>query len=413
MIHIISKEQCCGCNACVQKCPSKCVTMHEDEEGFMYPVVDENRCIDCHLCEKVCPVINQGLSKDPSVCLAVKNGDEEVRMKSSSGGFFSLVAEQIISEGGVVFGASFNEKWTVVHRYTESRLGIAQFRGSKYVQSSIGTTFIQAEKFLRQGRKVLFSGTPCQISALRLYLGKEYDNLLCVDFVCHGVPSPGVFRWYLQETINNNVRGTLKNSVSLSPIHSIPKGDVHVPFGMEIMDIHFRDKREGWKKFSFALQLAEASAEGKKNTVSLSANCQSNTFLKGFLCDLYLRPSCYKCPCKHFKSGSDITMADFWGQEYTFPDFDNDKGVSAVFPNTEKGVKYVECVSRVADITERPFADFLSFNPSVFGSSQIKNERVRFWKLPQKYSLERRIYKACQPTLKKRLLHKIKYFLHL
>lgn len=338
MINIKSKEDCCGCSACAQRCPKQCIKMLEDEEGFLYPKVDETKCINCHLCEKVCPVANQAESRMPIDSYAAYNMDDGVRKDSSSGGVFTLLAEKVIAEGGVVLGATWNEKWQVVHTYTETKEGIAQFRGSKYIQSIIGETYKQAETFLKSGRKVLYSGTPCQIAGLRLFLRKEYDNLLTIDFICHGVPSPGVFRWYLQEEITNYAaRKGRKNTVSFLPIHSIPEGDVLMPEGLSIKGIRFRDKCSGWKKYSFVLLLAEASAEGKQNSVSLSYTLEQNSFLKGFLNDLYLRPSCHKCPAKSLKSGSDITIADYWGYKDTPNITDTDEGISAVLINTVKG----------------------------------------------------------------------------
>lgn len=202
MIEIRDKRDCCGCNACVQKCPRQCIEQFEDAEGFVYPRVDKARCIGCGLCEKVCPVIDQNPESKPLQVLAGWNGNEEIRMQSSSGGVFTLLAEQIIGRGGVVFGARFNENWEVVHGYTESMDGLAAFRGSKYVQSRIGEAFRQAGAFLQQGREVLFTGTPCQIAGLHRFLGKEYGNLFTIDIVCHGVPSPGVWK--------NTWRGSLQ-----------------------------------------------------------------------------------------------------------------------------------------------------------------------------------------------------------
>lgn len=338
MINIKRKEDCCGCSACAQRCPKQCIKVVEDCEGFLYPKVDETKCINCHLCEKVCPVVHQAEPRMPMESYAAYNMDNIVRKDSSSGGVFTLLSEKVIDEGGVVFGATWNEKWQVVHTYTETKEGIIQFRGSKYVQSIIGETYKQAEAFLKSGRKVLFSGTPCQIAGLRLFLRMEYENLLTVDFICHGVPSPGVFRWYLQEEINNYAtRKGRKNTVSFLPIHSIPKGDVLMPEGLSINGIRFRDKCSGWKKFSFVLLLAEASADGKQNSVSLSYTLEQNSFLKGFLNDLYLRPSCHKCPAKSLKSGSDITIADYWGYKDTTNIIDTDEGISAVLINTVKG----------------------------------------------------------------------------
>ena len=211
MIEIKEKAFCCGCNACVQRCPKQCISMHEDEEGFLYPRVDKTICIECGLCEKVCPVINQNEPRKPLKVYAAYNKDEKIRRESSSGGVFTAIAEQVIDEGGIVFGACFDENWEVKHDYTETKEGLKAFRGSKYVQSRIKDNYQKAEHYLKEGRKVLFSGTPCQIAGLKKYLCKEYENLLTVDFICHGVPSPKVWRMYLNETI---ARQCGKNTVS-------------------------------------------------------------------------------------------------------------------------------------------------------------------------------------------------------
>ena len=230
MIHIESKELCCGCNACFQVCPKHCISMNEDKEGFLYPCVDVNICIDCHLCEKVCPVINQKEHHTPVGVYAAKNKDEEARMKSSSGGVFILLAEKILSEKGVVFGARFDQNWEVVHDFAEDLKGVVEFQGSKYVQSRVGDSYKNAEEFLKQGKRVLFTGTPCQVAGLRLFLRKEYENLLTVDFVCHGVPSPKVWRMYLKEILNSPKGSVGKNSVLLSEIPSRYSGRTKIRF---------------------------------------------------------------------------------------------------------------------------------------------------------------------------------------
>lgn len=189
MIHIEDKSRCCGCAACMQRCPKLCITMSEDEEGFLYPKVDVSLCIDCGLCEKTCPVINQDEPHEPFAVYAAKNKDEKTRRESSSGGIFTMLAEQTIKSGGVVFGAKFNEQWEVEHGGVETIDDLAALRGSKYLQSRIGETYQEAERFLKEGREVLFSGTPCQIAGLKKYLRKDYPALLTVDVICHGAPS--------------------------------------------------------------------------------------------------------------------------------------------------------------------------------------------------------------------------------
>lgn len=339
MIDIQDKHFCVGCNACVQICPKHCITMKEDEEGFLYPHVNKQYCIDCKLCERTCPVIHQNQDRIPLKIFAAVNPDEEVRLKSSSGGVFAVLAEQVVSIGGVVFGARFNERWEVVHDYVETSAGLSVFLQSKYTQSYIGNSFIQAKDFLKQGRIVLFSGTPCQISGLLRFLRKDYDNLITVDVLCHGVPSPGVWRWYLTEECEKNARQGVKNSVSRPLISSIPeRNSTNAEILRSISRVSFRDKITGWKKYSFTLEFSEASGRGEKNTVSRSMNIRENPYMIGFLSDWYLRYSCYQCPTRGFRSGSDITLADFWG----YPSHDDDKGLTAMAINTEKGSKFTK-----------------------------------------------------------------------
>lgn len=339
MIHITDKKNCCGCSACVQRCPKQCIRLEEDTEGFLYPQVDEETCIKCGLCEKVCPILNQADKLSVLEVLAVKNPDDEERMNSSSGGVFLPLAREVINQGGVVFGAVYDESWEVHHVYAEKIEDVYPMMGSKYLQSKIGNSFKDAERFLKQGREVLFVGSPCQIAGLRTYLrSKQYPNLLAVDFLCHGVPSPGVWRRYLAETYGgydakeqSRLQATAgKNSVLLSSLNATS------PIG----DIKFRDKREsGWKKFRFVVRQKSAS-KADQNTVLSSDIHYMNPFMQGFLSDIYLRPSCYACKCKNGVNHSDMTIADFWGINQSAPEFDDDKGVGLVLLNTEKGEEY-------------------------------------------------------------------------
>ena len=411
MIKILNKQDCCGCSACVQRCPKQCITLHEDEEGFLYPKVDMETCIDCGLCEKVCPVLHQAEERVPLEVFAAKNPNEEIRYESSSGGIFTLLAEQTINAGGVVFGVKWNEHFEAVHAYTETKEGLAAFRGSKYVQSQVGETFRQVEQFLKQGRHVLYSGTPCQITSLKLYLRKEYENLLTVDIICHGAPSPGVFRWYLSEEIAQEAARQSGEKIqfrSSLPIPSIAKADVLArEQGFEIEDIRFRDKRVGWKKYSFVLSLkplSKVTTAGEKNSVSLSYTLHENTFMKGFLRNIYLRPSCYACPAKSGKSGSDITLADYWGIQHLMPEFDDDCGVSALTINTEKGQKAMKTIGAV--IYSAPYEDLCTKNPSLLHSCGIPVNRSRFFATSKK-GFHRRIDDISRVPLKQRIKAKV------
>lgn len=304
MIDIIDKQSCCGCGACVQRCPKQCITLREDNEGFLYPHVYQDLCIDCGLCEKVCPVINPYEAHEPLHTLAANNKNDEVRLKSSSGGIFSVLAEKIIGEGGVVFGARFDDQWQVVIDYAETLDGIVTFRGSKYLQASTGDTFTKCEDFLKAGRKVMYTGSPCQIAGLKHFLRKEYDNLLLVDFGCHGVPSPKVWRMYLDEIVGSR----------------------------DINSTCMRAKQNGWRKFNF-----EISFNRDNNTILLSSPASENDYMRAFLRNLILRPSCHNCKAKECRSHSDITIADYWGIWDVAPEMFDDMGTGLVLIHTEKG----------------------------------------------------------------------------
>lgn len=366
MITITNKSKCCGCNACVQACPKQCIEMHEDDEGFLYPRVDTTRCIDCGKCEKVCPVINQAEPHQPINVYAAINPDEEIRCQSSSGGIFTLLAEQTIKEGGVVFGARFDESWQVTHDYTESIEGIAPLRGSKYVQSRIGDTYLKAEAFLKQGRKVLFTGTPCQIAGLKHYLHKEYDNLLTIEVICHGTPSPLIWKRYLHE----------------------------VSQGEKVTNVNFRDKVSGWKTYSITIQ-------GNKGNIHQTPYPQ-DPFMRGFLSDIYLRPSCYACPAKSGKSGADITLGDFWGIDKTSPSIDDNKGCSLVMAISSTGLTHCQ---QATLLSEASYEQALSYNPSIEHSVSIPTNRKFFFYLIKK---GRNLHKAINTCFSASLPNRIR-----
>lgn len=361
MIKISDKSKCCGCNACVQRCPRQCIKMHEDAEGFLYPEVDESGCNNCDLCEKVCPMLNRNEPQQPISVYAAKNNDEEQRLRSSSGGIFILLAKRIISQGGVVFGARFDEKWEVEHCYAETLEECTPLMRSKYVQSRIGNCYVEAERFLKQGRKVLFVGTSCQIAGLHKFLRKVYDNLLTVDFICHGVPSPGVWRNYLEEIKSSRSEAAGKNTV--------------------LTDITFREKQLGgysWGKYGFVV--LKSPTEGDKKSVLLSSTFQDNVYMKAFLGNFILRPSCYSCVAKQGESGADITIADFWGINEFHPEFNDDKGVGLVFIHTNNGAEAWEQISAQLTTLSTTVEDATKHNSSYLNSVGIPPKREIFWK---------------------------------
>lgn len=358
-------NKCCGCSACVNKCPKQCISMKIDEEGFLYPHIDTKNCIKCGFCEKVCFSLKR-ISEDfdserlPLKTFAGYNRVENIRRNSSSGGIFTAIAEYVINKGGVVFGARFDDNWEVIHDYVETIDDLSKFRGSKYVQSIIGDTYKKAELFLKQGRLVLFSGSPCHISGLRSFLQKDYTNLLLVDFLCHGVPSPGVWKWYLK-----NLRIDERRKSSLFPVlFPLPK----------ITNIEFRNKDNGWERYNFILEFED----NKNNQSTLSSVFSDNPFMKVFLSNIILRPSCYNCLSRKGSSGSDITIGDLWGADNIVPEINDDKGLSLLLVNTEFGKKIIERLNIVCQ--EIDFSAAIVFNPVWKISCQKHQNRDAFFK---------------------------------
>lgn len=368
MIQIIHKKDCCGCQACVQRCPKQCISMLEDEEGFLYPRVNASLCIDCGLCEKVCPELNPLEPREPLEIMAAKNMNEEERIQSSSGGIFFLLAKAVLARGGVVFGALYDKQWEVVISYTERFDEVRAMMGSKYLQARVESAFQDAERILKEGREVLFSGSPCQIAALHRYLRKDYNNLLTLDFICHGVPSPGVWRCYLQEEVYPSAQRAAKKIQSPSSLSTMPL----------LESIAYRDKKmAGWEKFSFVVRLKSAFKVGK-NSVLLSDIHYENPYMRGFLADIYLRPSCYHCKAKSGSGHSDITVADFWGVRQIMPDFYDDKGVGLVLISTEKGKAIFDTLP--IEVRKTSFKEAISFNPAYTKSALPHRKRAAFYK---------------------------------
>ena len=316
MIKITNKLLCCGCSACVQKCPTQCISLREDSEGFCYPIADDSKCIHCGMCIKICP-FNQKQHKTRMPVsvksFAVKNHKPEIRRKSSSGGTFLALAKLVIERGGVVFGAIYNSQWEVCITGSENIDSVYRMMGSKYVQARVGDSYRKAEDFLKQGREVLFSGTPCQITGLRSFLQKDYPNLLTVDVLCHGVPSPGIWRRYLSEVIAH----------------------CNCSF-KDISGITFRSKKSPytWQQYGIEIYTSEEK-------VLFSEMYQQNIYMHGFIDNLILRPSCYRCMQKKRKLHGDITLGDFWGIHMLLPEFEDSLGVGLVLASSTKGVEFL------------------------------------------------------------------------
>lgn len=306
--------------------------MQADDEGFLYPHVDGDACIGCKRCEKACPALSPLEDHRPLKTFAAMHTQLEIRRESSSGGVFTLLAEQVLAKGGIVFAARFDDQWQVVHAKAEKSEDLHYFRGSKYVQSKIGTCYAEALDCLKQGRKVMFVGTPCQIAGLHQFIAqrsnpraehleKPYD-LLTVDFICHGVPSPAVWQWYVDRQAASIARKTLAGRF----FYWRDKRSF-------VRQVEFRNKANGWKQFGMVF---------KTKGATYSQIHRQDAYMKAFLDNYSLRPSCYQCKIKYGRSHSDITLADFWNVHRVTDQFDDDQGTSLVLVNTSKGLEHFE-----------------------------------------------------------------------
>lgn len=283
--------------------------MQADNDGFNYPSLVRENCTQCGACYKQCPQCDKNEKKIGKFiqAFAAYNLDEEQRLKSTSGGVFSLIAREIIYRGGVVFGAEFSERWDVQHSFAEDMDGVGRFYGSKYVQSDVRCSYKDAEDFLKDGRWVLFSGTPCQIAGLKSYLKKDYSTLITVDLVCHGVPSPKLWQEFLHDEKNIHYR--------------------------EIVNIWFRSKVNGWKNASLQVNYKRSFNEIERKIFKFGEDSYTKLFDRG----ISLRPSCYVCQYRRVEHPADITLGDCWHYEYLCPGMFDDKGLSIIMTQTGKG----------------------------------------------------------------------------
>lgn len=300
MPRLAERNRCTGCTACASACPKNCISMEGDENGFLYPVVDEGACVHCGLCEESCPLLSpRPKSMNLPRAYAAYSKDEGVRLQSSSGGVFTELAKAVLSQGGIVYGAAYDESFRVVHRGIENERDLAALRGAKYAQSDLGDTFLQVKNRLKTGQIVLFSGTPCQVAGLRAFLREDYVNLIAIDFVCHSVPSPLAWTTYL---------------------HSLG----------EVKTVNLRAKDTGWSRYGYCHKVV--TEQGTR----LIPNGES-PYMKLFVEGCISREACEACPFKGYSRCSDLTLGDFWGIWNVDPEMDDNKGTSVVLCQSERG----------------------------------------------------------------------------
>lgn len=346
MLPYKAKELCTGCTACMNICPHDAISMQPDKEGFLYPITDEELCNDCSLCQTICPFQDgyriSGNFEQPLV-YATKHKEDNVRINSSSGGMFTAISDYILCNNGVIYGVAFDEQFRVCHQKAEHPEERNKFRGSKYVQSDLNGVFADIKNELKKGRKVLFTGTPCQTAGLSAYLLKSYENLYLCDIVCHGVPSPLIFKDYIKYCEYKN-----KSSIK---------------------EYYCRFKGNGWHSHTEKA----VYANGKEDSTSLL----SQSYKAFFHSRMILRPSCHYCRFTNFYRPSDITIADFWGIEKNMPDFDDNIGTSLVLINSSKGMDLFDNIKDQILYKKSNTTDCLQ--PNLRQPSKPSPLREQFW----------------------------------
>ncbi len=373
MIRIEKKQNCSGCGACATICPKNCIQMVPDEEGFLYPKVDEENCINCERCVSVCPVLNKKGIINSTIAYAVINNDENIRMQSSSGGVFTLISKLVLKQEGVVFGAAFDKDFELRHISVDNLEDLYKLRGSKYLQSQVGDAYERVKDCLEQGRLVYFTGTPCQVEGLRSFLGRDYENLITSDVVCHGVPSPNVWRFYLE---NQQKKACSK-----------------------ITEVSFRDKKCGWGRFSVRVRFSN-------NTEYIQIHSK-DLYMKSFLSNLCLRPSCYSCSFKSINRCSDFTLADFWGIENVAPEMNDEKGTSLLLVNTDKGAQIFEQLKSEITFKQIELEQAIKHNLSAIRSVDKPKNRDKFMRRISAESFDKIVYKFSKPSIFNRLKLKV------
>lgn len=356
-IRILPEERCCGCAACFNSCPVNAIEMKENEDGFLYPFVKEEICINCGKCVRACPELTPEFSNRKEPACYAAYAEDAIRMNSSSGGIFTLLAEKVLEKGGYVCGVVMDENFSAVHRIIHTKEELAKMRGSKYVQSRVGTSYRDVKKLLDEGKQVLFSGVPCQVAGLKGFLHREYENLLTIDVVCHGVPSPGVFRKYRTEK-----------------------------YGNQLADFQFRTK-----EFGHNCNHCIATLKNGKRVVG---NRENDAYERAFHSSLMLRSSCGECSFAPAPRQGDLTLGDFWNIEKYNPAFPDPKGISLVLLNSAKGERAWEDIRSRLKFCESVPAEFTLKHNRFRSKIRIPEGRERFFEENRRNSFKKAVEMA-------------------
>lgn len=374
MTKRIKCEGCTGCSVCANVCPKKAIKMEKNSEGFLYPKIDESKCINCGVCGKKCPVINSKQNEAMNECYMGYALNSSIQYNSSSGGIFTIIANYVIDNGGIVIGAAFDDKNKLSHIPVTKKDDLHKLRGAKYLQSDMGNILEYIKENIKE-KKILFVGTPCQVAGVKSFVKEKKENLICIDLICHGVPTPKLFEKYVKELEQKN--------------------------GEKMSNYNFRDKTTGWEKYSNTIIL------GKKNKSQLHSK---NDYMNLFLSDIALRESCYNCNFKLGNKYSDITLGDFWGIKKFYPEMYDKKGVSAIIFNTKNGQEIFDGIKNEIKYKKCNIEEIIEGNKSLITSGKICKKRDDFFydldnlnvrKLAKKYGIK-------EENLFKRIIKKVK-----
>ena len=366
----IEGKYCTGCGACAAICPCNAIIMNSDELGFKYPHINKDKCAECDVCQKICPAINSKpfmqVDDFSATTYAAWSKDKKLQKNSSSGGIFGEMAEYILKDNGIVFGAAFNSGMELQHIAVKSLEELPRILGSKYLQSDINDSYLSVKQYLSENKKVLFSGTACQVAGLYAFLGSRNNpNLFTVDILCHGVPSPEIFRQHLLYIENKYFNGE------------------------KAKEYFFRNKTLGWKNYC---TLAKSSNYKYRKLF------YEDYFMHGFLKNYYLRESCYHCQYAKKQRIADITLGDFWGYEqHDYKKFNHDRGASLIIVSSMQGKLIFDAIKEHIWSQEVSIEDCVKYNPILTSPSNIPVERdkiltafsqagwvnaIKFFKLP-------------------------------
>lgn len=384
MPNLASYQSCVGCSSCALSCPKNCIEMHNDKYGFSHPkIINAQECINCKLCEQSCPIVNKrNLDDKETIALAAFTRDEEIRKESSSGGIFTEIAKYVLLNNGVVFGAAYSNNWHVEHIEVKEVGNLNKLRGAKYSESRLGNTYDRIKKYLNKDILVLFSGTPCQAAGLKSFLKRDYSNLICIDFICHGIPSPVAWSNYIQERMK-------LDGVNHKPI-----------------SINQRSKITGWSNYNYSCVIEY------ENNLKYQSLSGSDMYMKLFCNDYILRESCANCHFKGFDRCSDITLGDFWGIWNIDAKMDDNKGTSLIMLHSDKSKDLITNISDKIVLKEVSLEDASRENPAILYSSKEKYEREKVLDniCNGNFDIANELFKDVQPSMPlwKRVIKKIK-----